>query len=81
MGDRFYMQQKKDMGTRWRTDGTGKGKRRLKAHVITDITDLLGGQDVPGLDAMTVANLEALKDALVAFRAQDLLGFGVNTDA
>lgn len=70
MGDRFYMQQKNDMGTRWRADGTGKGKRRLKAHVIVDITDLLGGQVVPGLDAMTVANLEALKSALE-----------VNTDA
>ena len=80
MGDRFYMQQKKSMGTRWKSDGSGKGKRRLKKDVIADITVLLAGE-VPGLDAMTVANLEALKDALVAFRAQDLLGIGVNTDA
>lgn len=80
MGDRFYMQQKKSMGTRWKADGSGKGKRRLKKDVIADITVLLAGE-VPGLDAMTVANLEALKVALVAFRAQDLLGIGVNTDA
>lgn len=80
MGDRFYMQQKKSMGARWKSDGSGKGKRKLKKDVIADITVLLAGE-VPGLDAMTVANLEALKDALVAFRAQDLLGIGVNTDA
>lgn len=77
MGDRFYMQQKKSMGTRWKTDGTGKAKRRLKKDVIADITALLNA-DLSGLDAMTVANLEALKDALVVFRAQDLLGIGVN---
>ena len=80
MGNRFYMQQKKSMGARWKSDGSGKGKRRLKKDVIADITVLLA-DEVPGLDAMTVANLEALKDALVVFRAQDLLGIGVNTDA
>lgn len=75
MGDRFYMQQKKNMGTRWKADGSGKAKRRLKKDVIVDITDLLE-VEVPGLDAMTVANLEALKDALVVLRARDLLGVG-----
>lgn len=78
MGDRFYSQQRKAMGSRWRADGTGKAKRRLKKDVIEDITALLGGQEVSGLEAMTVANLENLKDALVAFRAQDLLGVTIN---
>ena len=63
MGDRFYMQQKKAMGTRWRLNGSGKAKRSLKKDVIAEITDALG-VEVPGLDKCTIATLEFLKEAI-----------------
>jgi len=58
MGDRFYMQQKEY-----------KPKRRLKADVIADITNLLG-RTVPGLDKCTIATLDELTDAIRSKNAQ-----------
>ena len=52
MGDRFYMQQKNH-----------KPKRRLKKDVIADIHKLLG-EEVPGLDRMTIPSLDALYAAI-----------------
>ena len=63
MGDRFYEQQKKSMSTRWRADGSGKAKRRLKKDVIADITSIIG-TEIEGLSACTVATLEKLNEVL-----------------
>ena len=78
MGDRFYMQQKKDMGTRWKTDGSGKAKRRLKAEVLAEVYDLLG-KEVAGLDKCTIVTLEelilALQSALADNETKSVLDF------
>jgi hypothetical protein len=52
MGDRFYEQQK-----------NYKPKRRLKKDVIAEVHKLLGAE-VPGLDRMTIASIDALYDAI-----------------
>jgi hypothetical protein len=52
MGDRFYMQQKNH-----------KPGRRLKKDVIAELHEVLG-IEVPGLDRMTIPNLDALYDAI-----------------
>ncbi len=52
MGDRFYEQQKQY-----------KPPRRFKKDVISDIHKLLQSE-VPGLDRMTIPNLDALYDAI-----------------
>lgn len=64
------MQQKKDMGTRWKADGSGKAKRRLKADVLSEVFDLLG-REVSGLDKCTIATLEELILALQAALADN----------
>ena len=53
MGDRFYEQQK-----------AYKPKRRLKKDVIAELTEILGGREVKGLDRCTIATLDELIEAL-----------------
>ena len=53
MGDRFYMQQKEY-----------KPKRRFKKDIIAEITAMLGGREVPGLDKCTIATLDDLIEAI-----------------
>lgn len=52
MGDRFYMQQQEY-----------KPKRRLKKDIIADIHAALR-VEVPGLDKLTIASLDALLEAI-----------------
>ena len=53
MGDRFYMQQK-----------NYKPKRRLKKDVIARLTRVLNGNEVKGLDRLTIATLDELTDTI-----------------
>lgn len=53
MGDRFYLSQK-----------AYKPKRRLKKDVIAEVTNLLNGTEVKGLDRCTIQTLDDLIDAL-----------------
>lgn len=53
MGDRFYEQQKKH-----------KPKRRLKKDVIAEITAMLGGREIKGLDRCTIATLDEVIEAI-----------------
>jgi hypothetical protein len=53
MGDRFYQQQKEY-----------KPGRRLKKDVIAELTEVLGGREVSGLDRCTIATLDSLIDAI-----------------
>lgn len=53
MGDRFYIQQK-----------NYKPKRRLKKDVIAELTRVLNGNEVKGLDRCTIATLDELIDTI-----------------
>ena len=53
MGDRFYMQQK-----------NYKPKRRLKKDIIAELTDVLGGTEVKGMDRCTIETLDNLIGAI-----------------
>jgi len=52
MGDRYYMTQK-----------NYKPKRKLKKDVVADLQKLLG-VEVPGVDRMTIPNIEQLTEAI-----------------
>ena len=80
MGNRFYMQQKKAMGTRWKADGSGKAKRRLKKDVIEEVTSLLDVQ-VDGLDKCTVATLESLVQAISSRQKEIDAGYTIDVMA
>lgn len=49
MGDRFYEAQKKH-----------KPKRRLKKDVIQELTEVLGGTKIEGMDRLTIKSLDEL---------------------
>lgn len=49
MGDRFYEQQK-----------NYKPKRRLKKDVIEELTEVLGGTKIEGMDRLTIKSLDEL---------------------
>ena len=53
MGDRFYQQQKEH-----------KPGRRLKKDIIAELTKVLGGREVKGLDRCTIQTLDDLIDAV-----------------
>ena len=60
MGDRFYMQQKEY-----------KPGRRLKKDVIAELTKVLGGREVNGLDRCTIQTLDDLIDAVKRAKYED----------
>lgn len=62
MGDRFYMQQQAANGKGGR-NGPLKPKRKLKKDIIAEI-HLVLKSEVPGLDKLTVASLDALMEAI-----------------
>ena len=54
MGDRFYMQQK-----------NYKPKRRLKKDVIAKLIRVLNGNEVKGLDRLTIESLDDLTETIM----------------
>lgn len=60
MGDRFYMQQKNH-----------KPKRRLKKDVIAEVTQVLNGRKVEGLDRCTIQTLDNLIEAIQRVKYED----------
>ena len=60
MGDRFYLQQKEY-----------KPGRRLKKDVIAELTKVLGGREVKGLDRCTIQTLDDLIDAVKRAKYED----------
>ena len=60
MGDRFYMQQK-----------NYKPKRRLKKDVIAEVTQVLNGRKVEGLDRCTIQTLDDLIEAIQRVKYED----------
>jgi hypothetical protein len=60
MGDRFYEQQK-----------AYKPKRRLKKDVIAELTKVLGGREVKGLDRCTIQTLDDLTEAIERAKYED----------
>jgi hypothetical protein len=54
VGDRFYMQQK-----------LHKPKRVLKKDVIARLTRVLNGNEVKGLDRLTIQSLDDLTETLI----------------
>ena len=60
MGDRFYMQQK-----------DYKPGRRLKKDVIAELTHVLNGRKIDGLDRCTIKTLDDLIEAIQRVKYED----------
>lgn len=63
MGDRFYNQQNEYLGRTRANKSAPKPKRKLKKDYVAQVAEILG-EEVPGLDKLTIASLEALIDAI-----------------
>jgi len=77
MGDRFYTErdniQSKYFGRgKHMPNKTEKPKRILKKDIIAEFESLVG-QEVPGLDRMTVASIQHLHTAIVSY-GKELVG-------
>jgi len=69
MGERFYLQQQEYFGkTKYKQLLTGEKKMRVpKAELVAQVKNLLNAE-VPGLDKLTIASLEALIQAIKDFQ-------------
>jgi hypothetical protein len=69
MGERFYLQQQAYFGkTKYRKLTTGELKvRKSKAELVATVKTILDAE-VPGLDKLTIASLEALIEAIKNYK-------------
>jgi hypothetical protein len=69
MGERFYLQQQEYFGkTKYRKLMTGEVKvRKSKAELVATVKTILNSE-VPGLDKLTIASLEALIEAIKNYK-------------
>jgi len=74
MGDRFYIQRDKKEAKyfgKGKYMKTEKVKRVLKKDIITEFESLVG-QEVPGLDRMTVVAIQHLHQVVINYGAKNL---------